>query len=59
MVEEERKPHTPTPVCKKCGKKQVRVYRYKKLENSKNGKWIPLGWACVECRKMEFTAKGD
>jgi hypothetical protein len=51
----ERKPQSQAPVCKKCQQAQTRVYRYKKIEGSKNGKWDAIGWACVPCRTMVFT----
>jgi transposase-like protein len=54
-----RKGQLPAPKCKKCGEFMNRTYVYQKKKNSKSGLWIPIGWSCAPCQKMEFTTTAD
>lgn len=42
-------------VCDVCGNQQFRAYRYKVLSSKPaNGKWVPFGWVCVDCKTTTF-----
>lgn len=53
----DRQPQEKAPECRKCGVPMVRMYRYKKLPNSKNGKWDKMGWACASCETTIFIQR--